>query len=504
MYTKWVTSKGGFSISHRQPPDELKKYPLFREFETTGTFWLPNKPGYSRAGILKFKPGQGLLIVIDDLPWCDSARSGIKIEVIQGQLADGAKCTIFNCRASIVTYVREREYYRSTIHGEHIIFGQPFSGLQDLVLADLRCEFTHLNEWCNNPYQVKHKRDLRRSLVSFSPDEFKVDLETEGVSFQLELFCAHSIPWEISNEGRNWTYNYCLLIRPKEPQNFQWFLSTASKLRGCLMFLIGAAIYTLDLVASFPKDPASNDVSCGQILQAVDVPSAIDGDRFDFSTRLEEIAEQLPQILKAWFNRSVELKVVMNTYKEILLNDGSYEESLFLRIVQALEHFHGVIFPSDTRYFPKKYWKLFYEWMQTNVPQGLRNIGINDKGKVEILLNRLSFLNELSFSSRMRQLLAEIPGPDLMPLLNNPDNRENGINEFVRKIDRTRNFLIHHEKKHAKDALMGHKLQSAISSCWAILSYWLARNLGFSERIAADISYKAHFSIFHVGRKSAL
>jgi hypothetical protein len=106
--------------------------------------------------------------------------------------------------------------------------------------------------------------------------------------------------------------------------------------------------------------------------------------------------------------------------------------------------------------------------------------------------------------SRLKKLINEIPGPELMPLLNNPDDREKGIDEFIRKIDKTRNFLVHHEKKYAKEALRDHNLQSAISSCWAILTYWLARNLGFSERMAGDIAYKEHYAIFFVGRKSAL
>ena len=474
MYTYWVETKGGFSISHRQPPDELKKYPLFKEFEIAGTFWLPNQPNYFISGVLTFKPGEGILIGINDLPWCDSERQGIHIDVIQGCLADGSKCTICNCRAFIVTYVRERKYHRSTIYGEYMVLGKLLSNLQDFVFSDLRCDFTHLNEWCENPYRIEHKHDFRESLVSFNPDEFKIELEAEGVSFQLELFCSHSIPTEMDDKGKNWMYNYCLFIRPKEPQGFEWFLSIALQLRGCLMFLIGAAIYTLDLVASFPKNTAGTDVSHGQVLQAVDVPSAIRSNRHDFSTRYVEIAEQLPQILKAWFNCAGELKVIMNTYKEMLLNDGSYEESLFLRIVQALEHFHGVIFPKDTRYLDPKAWKAFTDLVLPNVTQALEDIGYkNDKGnnKKKILLDRFGFLNEISFMSRLKKLINEIPGPELMPLLNNPDNREKGIDEFVRKIDKTRNFLIHHEQKHAKGALKSHELRRAISSYWAILSY---------------------------------
>jgi hypothetical protein len=272
------------------------------------------------------------------------------------------------------------------------------------------------------------------------------------------------------------------------------------------MFLIGAAIYTLDLVASFPKDPASNDVSYGQILQAVDVPSAIDGDRFDFSTRLEEIAEQLPHLLRAWFNRTEELEVVMNAFKEVLLNDGAYEESLFLRVVQVLEHFHGVIFPGKNRnrYLDPKNWKSFTDCVRPNLAQALEDVGCSDDDIKEILSKRIGSLNEFSFMSRLKNLINEIPGPELMPMLNNPADKDRGIDDFVRKIDKTRNFLIHHEQKHAKEALTGRQLRGAISSCWAILSYWLARSLGFSERMAGDIAYKAHYAIFRVGRKSAL
>ena len=270
------------------------------------------------------------------------------------------------------------------------------------------------------------------------------------------------------------------------------------------MFLIGSAIYTLELVASFPKDQVSEDVSYGQILQAVDVPSAIDGDRVDFSTRFEEVAEQLPQIFKAWFDDAEALTVVMNAYKEVLLNDGAYEESLFLSIVQVLEHFHGVLFPKENRYLDRSNWKSFIDCVQPYLAQALENVGCTSDDKKEVLLKRLGSLNEFSFMSRLKKLINEIPEPKLMPILNNPEDRDRGIDDFARKLDKTRNFLIHHEQKHAAEALTGRQLRRTISSCWAILTYWLARSLGFSEQMAGNIAYRAQYAFFRVGRKSVL
>jgi len=43
-----------------------------------------------------------------------------------------------------------------------------------------------------------------------------------------------------------------------------------------------------------------------------------------------------------------------------------------------------------------------------------------------------------------------------------------------------------------------------IATCWAVLNFWFAKKLGFSDEAAGEIAFKAKRAMFLVSRKSGL
>jgi hypothetical protein len=499
----------GFVTARRKPPEELSKYPLYTDFQATGRFWLPEAPEQTWWGQVLFRPGDAVCVTLDDPPWLSAPDGGIEVSVLLGRLSDGTPCTMLDGRALVETHYRERPYHLATVFGRYFIGGVHLAGIDDPQMTSAYCQFTHLNEWFGSPYQVNHDDDRTRSVLWFQPSEFTLQLEAQGVPFELCSFCRRSVPWEMMSRGDQWSYDYCLYIRPTSPQGLAWFLSTAATVRRCMIFLIGCAIYTPDLTPCFVNrsNEAESDSFPGFLMQAVDIPSFIRTHALYCSTTYGAIAQIFPQVVSAWFRQEQQLNIVMRAYAETLLNDGAYEESVFLGVVQVLEHFHALLFPRKVTYFERLVWKAFLVKLGDFIPSALVETGgLKPEGtrkKTELLLNRIRYLNQVSLQTKLTDLL-EMLGFDFTPILDNPDDLDVAVKKFARKVTATRHFLTHYSQKQARQAFSEADLRRATSSCWAILTYWLAWRLGIGEDLAGKMALKAKSAMFLTAQRAGL
>ena len=99
-----------------------------------------------------------------------------------------------------------------------------------------------------------------------------------------------------------------------------------------------------------------------------------------------------------------------------------------------------------------------------------------------MLVNRLGSRNKLSLQEKLRNLVKKIPGRDLMPLLDNPDDPEKAVLRFVKGGAKKRNFLTHYSGNLADKIMTHHEMRHATASCWAGLTYWLAIQRGSARR----------------------
>lgn len=513
----WESPPEGFVSSARTPPPILKDKPLFKEFSTTGQFWRPSEPSRSLWGSLKFTPGDGVHLLLDGNLLDESAAYGeADFDILHGRISNGSPCTLFACTSYGTTYFGGEPRFQSHVWADYLVGGGLFDSLESCKFKAMYVRFSHLDDWFNSPYKIRHKRGgFRKSLISFSPDHFEVPLDYSGQGFKLKTFCGRTIPTHAPREGACWKYFYKLYLEPDCGQSLKWYLDAISHLRSCFTFLVGSGVYTLELEGELPQAQVEGPVAeeegppqMATIYLAVDVPSVVQVDPFHFSTHYRSLENSIAGLLGKWFERRDELLVVTRAYSEVLVNDGSYEESIFLRIVQVLEHFHGILFSEEAKYFSKASWNIFLSWLREQFPEQLRNDTQIKPEKFpelkEIIVQRIAPLNKISFRSRLDQLFRGIPGSELMPIMRNPPKLEEEVSRFLRSVEATRNYLTHHSEEQAKDALSGESLQEAVFRCWAVLTFWLAKSLGVNDNISGDIALAAKKAMFLVSRRSGL
>ena len=157
------------------------------------------------------------------------------------------------------------------------------------------------------------------------------------------------------------------------------------------------------------------------------------------SVRHETVRNDLGVLIREWFAKKKELRVIRGALTDLLTVDGLTPEAVFTRIVQTMEHFHGVISEEKGLYVAKCTWRNFCTWLDGAYPGDL---GVDDSEELEKLKNhhelfieRIKGVNSLSFRSRLNELFDRVPRSVLMPVLDNPDNINDYVFKFLKKLD---------------------------------------------------------------------
>lgn len=512
MHAGWTYDQSGFLSSARRPPSILAEESLFKERNATGQFWPSSHPESKFWGRVEFRPGDGIHLTLEGcLSQAGFLHSGARFLAIHGVLFNGALCTIFECICHVETYrSQEGFHHRSLLRGEVLAMGGHFARLDAVQVAAISVRLSHLNEWFPAPFDLTYDpTTLERASLSFVPPRLRFQLSYKEQPFELCVSSGATFPTAPAKGKIQWTYAHWLQVKSSQPRELPWFLDVISSIRRCWTFLVGCGIYTLELKASLPDGDAppsegSAPAELGLFLP-VTMPLVVRQDPFYFSTLFVDLESELPALLRNWFLRSSELEIVTRSYAEVLQNDGAYDESVFVRVIQVLEHFHGVLRPESGRYLSTTKWGQFHTWLgehlqeSRRVPPELAEDGANELKAV--VVRRISSLNSKSLRSRLEELTRSIPGHWLMPIFGDPPALAPALETFFEEVDATRNYLTHFRKSLQARALRGEQLEAATARCWAILSFLLAHSLGLDQEKAGHIAMKAHRAMFLVGRR---
>jgi hypothetical protein len=453
MHLGWYTPPTGFASSARTPPPVLTSERLMKSREATGSFWRPETSDEHYWGTIAFNPGEGTKLVLEGHVLGASGPHSFEVPVLHGRLFNGAPCSLFSCWCNVESYVTDRQYFRTHVFSPLLICGGHWSDADACRFDRLQIRFSHLDQWFENPYTIRHKRGgFTKSLLTFKPDTLNADFVFKGVHVHLESGCDRSIPTVATPEGARWSYHYHLILQPKSPQLIGWLLDLTSVLREFFVFLIGSGVYTLDLVG-ISGAVEDNNFQRFEVDHPVTVPAVVRTESRYFSTHHRDYKESLPLILRAWFDRRTELAIAARAYTELLCTDGTSPEALFLRTVQTLEHFHGVLWKEESRYVKKGTFKRLGKWLRNNFPDTLAHVLPDEMQRLdsqkETLLSRIGGLNNLSLQSRLEKIFRELPARERMPILDNPRNIEEFLETFLKRLVATRHYLTHfnEEKK---------------------------------------------------------
>lgn len=270
------------------------------------------------------------------------------------------------------------------------------------------------------------------------------------------------------------------------------FLSLVSSLRELFVFLTGSGVFALELQALLVDDASERWL---RIYLPVTVPGVVRLEPRYFTTMHETVRAHAPQIVAQWFAKRDQLETATRGYSEVLCAEGTMEQTVLLRTLQLLEHLHGVLWPSETKYVAKATMKRLVGWLRAKFPTDIEAVEAAEmallQGRKEILLSRIGGLNELSFRSRIERMFREIPGGVLMPLLDNPRDLDETLKELLPRLEATRHFLTHFSEEQRALAYPKEEMEKITGCCWGVLTYWLARALGLEQSVSEDMALKS-------------
>jgi hypothetical protein len=353
-------------------------------------------------------------------------------------------------------------------------------------------------------YEIDYSTDddFRTTTLTFSPDQLAMDVTFRGVSVRVETFCGRSVPMGATSDGLNYPFNYEFIIRPDQRQSLDWFADMAQVLRELFTFLIGSAVYILDL-GGWHGD--KDDAVRIHVNMPVQVPRAIKLDANDFSTHHRDCRGFVPSLAASWFEKLDDLKIATSAYAELLASDGLSPASILVRIAQTLEHLHGYLWAEETRYVSKVTMKRFIQWLQRNFPASISDVAPSEMekltGKREVLLNRIGALNQLSFRSRLERIFGQIPNATISYLLEGRLRRADSVSvdDFLEKLEATRHYWTHFDEEQRALSFTDDEIETATLSCWGVLTYTLARALGLDDSQSDDMARNARTAVFLVG-----
>lgn len=370
----------------------------------------------------------------------------------------------------------------------------------------LQLKLSHLNGWFEPPYNISYKPDnIDKCLLSFKEHQLVADFKFKGEKVRLESFCSRSIPSQINSDGKNWLYSHHLVIRPESKQSLDWLLDVASSVRDIFIFLIGGGVYTLDVVGLSDRSE-NRQTSIFHVNLPVTVPRAVRYDSNYFLTHHRDYHDEIPELIKTWFERQDDLSVVIGTYRELLTSDGASHTTILFRTVQTLEHLYGLLWQDDSRYVKRATFKRFIGWLRERLPTELEHVPSDEMGKLEankeIIMSRIGGLNDISLRSKLERLFKEIPEGILMPILGNPPEFDTYLSLFLGRLDATRHYLTHFSEQQKALAFSSSEIEYTALVCWAVLTYWMSLELGFGFNQAGQIAIKAKNTMFLVQPRS--
>ena len=375
MRLGYYTPMMGFMSSARKPPPVFEDYILMREFKDTGRFWLPKKAGEKLWGRLHYLPGDVTSITLDgNISRNPIGLGNLHIPELHGVLSTGAHVVLKDLWGDVETFMGEEYHFRTNLHSPLFLFGLPTERATS-HFEEVSVKFSHLADWFDRPLRVERQgTGFEKMLVAFEPDEFSVYTELEGRHLKVSTFCEHTTPIMADNKGVEFSYSYKLIISPEDSQPLDWYLHAIAVLRPLFMLLLGNGVYTLEIKAFCSIDEDPNPV---HVFPRVTVPQLVRIGETKFSVRHEAVRNDLEVLLREWFAKEKILRVIRGALTDLLTVDGLTPEAVFTRIVQTMEHFHGVVSEEKGRYVAKRTWRKFCVWLDEVDPIGWTPIGLN-------------------------------------------------------------------------------------------------------------------------------
>ncbi|UWU75950.1 hypothetical protein N2603_39455 [Bradyrhizobium huanghuaihaiense] len=408
---------------------------MSQDFETFGTWFIPENPDRRSAGTLACRSERIELALSDSLAPMQSGpirAEFVEYPVVHGISREQEAISLFRCVRTgySLTFASggfgrpEKYWSHLAVFGAHVKPGQ--------LYPELRCRVPGLEIWLS-PRSIETVRD--EAGISFRVKKFPSEkIAIPSIESELE-FNIYGIGSPAHSKATI-TASGWLSIKPSTPRTLDWYLDQLWKACGLLAFF-----------AEKPMPPdrieLRIDSSHGFVLSVLTGrPSAKycdHSEHHDFFASRTRLGDELASVVPTWFQLFPQVERPANLALSTMASEQIWAHVLFLSLMQSLEGLHRALFPG--LYLDAAKYKSVLQVLLDAIPKSL---GQDHRASLE---SRLRYGNEISLAKRLAQLV------ELLPV--ELRKRIVGAEKVPRSWVDTRNYYTHWDEGIRSDILEG-------------------------------------------------
>lgn len=404
---------------------------LKSNFKGEGVFWDPRTPDQSFPGTLIFDPAQGIELQAAAAAAHPSQMFGgnedPEATILHGQVQGRGACTI------LFPHVIKTESsfgLGGVIQSRHFrahsaVFGELLDSPDAPIVEEMRVEFAYLDEWLGSVrVQMNKSEDIEEPFVVTFPYRRHSFLSSSVQAIDATVEVYKTLNWQNDMLGNfRGSYPAIVAVKSTEKHSIDWCLRVLWRLQNLFSLIFGFSTTPVEVTLISGSKP----VTPIELLFRVN-ERATSGKR-DPSTSLQFTEQQLSNTVQKWFGTSPEFRRVEDLLLGTYYSANTYVESEFLSLAQGIESFHRV-----TRLRTLVDGKIFQSALEF-VDKLLENSPVPEVLR-EKFREVLQFANDLSFQTRIDELLESLSNPQAQQIVGDKET-------FSRTLKQTRNYLTH-------------------------------------------------------------
>lgn len=332
---------------------------LFEQHIIKGYWWLPENQEDKVAGVLTYTPGERILLeLIGGFKSSSNTFKGFldgderEVPIIYGIDSNAKEITLLICHSGFSfnfssTFPMVRYTAQFLVYDKHIL------GLDEVCQYTAKVRFPELSYWAP-PCVIKQRIDYCKDGENMVSSSFHIPKMDEKAETICSVSCENGIQLSIKRNASFQSgelmlkpdieqYSYLEIGNPntglsisaifKEIHKFSQFLSLATK-------------RNVQPEVIWLKDPAiSQDLREGNryyppvyiLKPQLQVPNSARIERERFLFRYEDVARQLPEMLKKWMSDTDNLQPIKSHLVDSLVYKPIVGSVDFLQVIQPIE-----------------------------------------------------------------------------------------------------------------------------------------------------------------------
>lgn len=414
---------------------------LTETIETTGAFWMPDRPDSQLSGVLKISESCEITLelagIFEDplatkektLPLESLGREDGDPERILGILDKGGPAILDHCMWQNIRYSWSSGLSSSIVHADLVSVGVNHQ-LAEGLYTDVAFTIEGLDLWLSiSGIETELDRPNKSGLIRYRvPEEISLNLSSD-VTLEFRFGLSFPSVAEFRTEA-SLTQTVQAVVSVREPQSIEYFSAIAFKLCNFLTLALDEPVCLQSVTGLLDRDADDNRTSRTPVKIYGRFPPWTEEKPIlkwhDAVFRYPDVERQLEETLSKWFNICEKFGPAFDLYFASKTHSSLFLETRVLWLVQALEALHRRM--STETEMPVEE---FHELRKSVVRRCPTE-------KKEWLNNRLRYVNELSLRRRIRRLLQPF---------GHWFGARNDREAFINMVCDTRNYLSHYDEK---------------------------------------------------------